>query len=264
MRQKILLGTWNEDRIDNLLADARQIIGPGERIAFISAYFINTPYEESTLIGSVDTPEVFVLDIEGVDCFTFLDYVEAMRLSVSFTDFLDNLRRVRYCNGFVAFDHRNHFFTDWVEANKGSIEDVTDSVGGKTAKHVWKILNQKADGILFVPGIPSRLRMISYIPAGSLDKGVMENLRTGDYAGIYTETAGIDVSHVGIVIRTEGGFFLRHASSHPAQRRVIDEELTTYLIGKGGLLILRPVSRSEAADDVSTGGSGLMREAKTK
>ncbi len=84
MKEQILLGKWSEEKLNDLLREASSINGPGKRIDFLSGQFLDTKYQESTLIGNADTAEVFVINLEGFDCFTFLDYIEAMRRSVSF------------------------------------------------------------------------------------------------------------------------------------------------------------------------------------
>ena len=81
MKEQILLGKWTTDKLEQMLGEASKIRGPAARIDFISKQFLNTDYKESTLIGDINTPEVFVMNLEGVDCFTFVDYVEAMRIS---------------------------------------------------------------------------------------------------------------------------------------------------------------------------------------
>ena len=77
----------------------------------------------------MQTPEVLTINLAGVDCFTLLDYVEAMRLSASFDDFKKNLKKIRYQSGIVDYQHRNHFFTDWIEFNSDLVADVTKQIG---------------------------------------------------------------------------------------------------------------------------------------
>ena len=55
MKEKILLGTWSEEKLDRLIAEATKIKDIGERIAFLSEQFLGAPYKESTLIGDVTT-----------------------------------------------------------------------------------------------------------------------------------------------------------------------------------------------------------------
>jgi hypothetical protein len=70
----------------------------------------------------------------------------------------------------------------------------------------------------------------------------MDSLRTGDYVGIYAEARGLDVSHVGIIVKSDDTAHLRHASSIPSHRRVIDEDFVTYMSGKPGMIVLRPTT----------------------
>jgi len=108
--EKVLLGKWSEQDIEGMLHAAAQLSAVSKRIAFLSAQFLAVPYRESTLIGGVNSPEIFTINLEAVDCFTYLDYVEAMRLSDSFASFKEMLRIVRYRGGEVGYKTRNHFF----------------------------------------------------------------------------------------------------------------------------------------------------------
>jgi hypothetical protein len=241
--ESVILGRWTEERLGAILREAAEIQGTGDRIAFLSEKFLGLPYQEKTLIGDINTPEVFVINIEAVDCFTFLDYVEAMRLSTSFQEFKANLKRVRYKSGSVSFENRNHFFSDWAIFNAELVEDVTRGIGGKNTIKVNKTLNVKQDGMHFVPGIQPRDIAISYIPSQYIHE---DKLKTGDYVGIYSEKAGLDVSHVGIIIKNENSslfthhslLLLRHASS--VQRKVVDEDFRDYIANKPGIIVLRP------------------------
>ena len=69
----------------------------------------------------------------------------------------------------------------------------------------------------------------------------MSKLKTGDFAGIYTDKEGLDVSHTGIIIKKGGKVFLRHASSREKNQKVVDEELSEYMQNKPGLVVYRPV-----------------------
>lgn len=235
---RIIFGRWTRDLLDNVIREASKIKAPGARINCLSEQFLGLDYKESTLTGDANTPEIYVINLEGVDCFTFIDYVEAMRLSGTFSEFLENLKSVRYSSGEVSFKNRNHFFADWVEFNPDFVYDVTEKIGGHKTRKVIKMLNQRKDRTYFLPGIQPRQREIRYIPSDAIDDSVIKKLKTGDYAGIYTNKEGLDVSHVGIIIRKAGTIYLRHASSH--KKKVIDQNFIDYISGKPGLIILRP------------------------
>ena len=235
---KAITGRWTEKELDDLILESARIADTGERIVFLSSLVLGTGYKESTLEGSPERPEELVINLAAVDCFTFIDYVEAMRLSRSFTGFIEKLKKVRYRNARVSFEDRNHFFTDWRDSNAEFVEDVTGKVGGRHAVRVEKMLNEKEDGGNWVPGIAVVRREIDYIPS-PLPDDVLARLMTGDYAGVYSEAAGLDVSHAGIVLR-DNGLIFRHASSK--HRKVVDEDLREYFSNRPGVIVLRPKS----------------------
>ncbi len=233
------MGKWTSEKLDAILHESSKINDAGLRIDFLSKQFLGTPYKELSLIGDINTPEVFVINLEAVDCFTFLDYVESMRRSFSFDEFRENLRKVRYRGGDVNFKNRNHFFTDWHEFNAVLIDDVTEKIGNMHAISVRKVLNRKEAGSYFLPGIEPRERVIQYIPVHGIDDSVINELRTGDYIGIYSVENGLDVSHVGIFIKRENDIFLRHASSLTEYRKVVDQDFRDYMADKPGILVFR-------------------------
>ena len=239
-KEHIVPGRFSPDVLDGILAEAFVIADAGQRIAFLSNTFLGLEYQESTLIGSEHAPEVFVINLQGVDCLTFIEYIEAMRLSKSFSEFQTNLRKVRYESGVVSFSKRNHFFTDWIENNKDFIRDVTGEIAADATKRVRKILNVRGDGTFLLPGIQPVEREIGYVPAENIDDAVFHAMKTGDYIGIYSTVHGLDVSHVGIVIRDGESIFLRHASSQKKYRKVIDQDLKEYILNKPGIIVLRP------------------------
>ena len=119
-------GKWTIHELNALIAQASKVNGTSARIDFISRQFLGVPYQEKTLVGGPQTPELLVINLAGVDCFTFLDYVEAMRRSKSYDDFKGNLKKIRYQSGIVDYQHRNHYFTDWIEFNADLVADVTN------------------------------------------------------------------------------------------------------------------------------------------
>lgn len=240
MNEQIILGQWTSKSLNLLFKEASDIPHPGKRIDFLSKQFIDTKYKKTTLTGDINTPEVFVINLEAVDCLTFIEYIEAMRRSVSFDEFRDNLMRVRYRSSMPAFKNRNHFFTDWTAFNSDMISDVTKQIAAGKSKVVSKRLNEKNDGAFFLPGIPYRLREITYIQTTDLDEAILTKLETGDYVGIYSKTDGLDVSHTGIIIKQNDSVCMRNASSVKEHMKVLDEELMDYLKSKPGIIVLRP------------------------
>jgi hypothetical protein len=206
----------------------------------LSRQFLGTPYGANTLIGSATTPEELVVELQKVDCFTYADYVEALKRAGDRDQFIASLIKVRYKDGVVAFQNRKHFFTDWAASTPAVATDITASLSAN-AVQANKNLNQKDSGGLYLPGLPVVARAVSYIPSQQVDNSVISKLRTGDYIGAYAQDGGLDVTHVGIFINAPGGPVLRNASSLAANNKVVDSALSDYLATVPGIVVLRPV-----------------------
>jgi hypothetical protein len=230
--------TGNAD-LTQILTTTRDIEQPGDRIVAISTHFLDRPYLANTLVGGPDEAERLVVALNGFDCFTLLDVVEALRRSSVAEDFPLQLRRVRYRDGEVSYRGRRHFFSDWVAADNPVITDLTSEVGQGRAVKVMKQLNRKSDGTLWLPGITATSREIVYVPTSAITDQILRSLQAGDYVGIYSDLAGLDVSHTGVIVKTGMSVRLRHASSRTGIERVVDEGLLDYLRGKPGLVVYR-------------------------
>ena len=110
----VQISSASEQILQSLLAAAADDSGesPSARADRLSAQFLGTPYGANTLIGSANVPEHLVVELARVDCFTYADYVEALKRAHSRDEFVASLIDVRYKDGVVAFENRKHFFTD--------------------------------------------------------------------------------------------------------------------------------------------------------
>jgi soluble lytic murein transglycosylase-like protein len=205
----------------------------------VSRQFLGVPYGANTLVGSATRPEELVVNVEAVDCFTYADYVEALKRAGDREEFIDRLIDVRYKGGVVGFGTRRHFFTDWSATTPPVATDVTAQLGA-TAVPVAKHLNRKDTGGVYLPGLPEVARQLTYIPSARVDEGVVAGLRTGDYIGAYAEDGGLDVTHVGIYVETPNGPVVRNASSLRQHNKVIDDPLAEYVGRIPGIVVLRP------------------------
>ncbi len=127
--ERVDFGRWSDAELEEIIISAKQINNPGDRIVALSSHFIDTPYAANTLIGSPQETEQLVINLSGFDCFTFLDVVEALRRTSDAEDFPEQLKKVRYRDGTVAYEKRRHFFSDWVTGSATAINDVTAEVG---------------------------------------------------------------------------------------------------------------------------------------
>ncbi|WP_375668333.1 MULTISPECIES: DUF1460 domain-containing protein [unclassified Bartonella] len=210
----------------------------GALIDFLSEAFLGTPYQANMLHGSENTPEKLIIDFRGLDCFTYLDYVEALRKSTSQTEFINNVIKTRYINGNVDFLNRKHFFTDWAYREYKLATDITAEISPHAVK-IEKYLNKKADGESYLPGLPVVKRTITYIPSNFINEEVIGRLQSGDFIGIYTKLAGLDVTHVGFFIMTDKGPMLRNASSRKENEKVVDSPFMSYVEKTPGIIVLR-------------------------
>ncbi|UTO27933.1 DUF1460 domain-containing protein [Bartonella harrusi] len=207
-------------------------------IDFLSGAFLGTPYQANMLHGSKTIPEELIIDFRGLDCFTYLDYVEALRKSTSQTEFINNVIQTRYVDGNISFLKRKHFFTDWAYREEKLATDITAQLS-PNAVSTEKYLNKKADGGNYLPGLPIVKRNITYIPSHFINEEVINHLQTGDFIGIYTKLAGLDVTHVGFFIVTENGPMLRNASSRKENKKVVDSLFMDYVAKTPGIIVLR-------------------------
>ncbi|MDF2043459.1 MULTISPECIES: DUF1460 domain-containing protein [unclassified Pantoea] len=230
------------DRVSAILAQLPPVSEQqqGERINQISAAFLGTPYQPDTLIGSPETPEALVINFNGVDCFTLLDYVQALSRSQDRASFEANLVRTRYAGGEVSYLKRRHFFSDWFAESPRNATDITRTLS-PDAVTVVKQLNREVSGKERLPGLGVVPRRITYIPARAITSQVLKQIQTGDYIGVYTNAQGLDVSHVGIAVWHDGRLWFRNASSLAINRKVVDTPFREYMRSKPGIIVLRAV-----------------------
>ncbi len=227
-------------KIDELLALRAAAPGAskGALIERLSGRLLGTPYGADMLIGSADQPEQLVIDLRRVDCFTYLDYVEAISRSTDRDQFVASLIATRYTDSRVEFRQRKHFFSDWSHTARIAATDITGTLS-PAAVTVTKHLNAKADSGRYLPGLPVVDRDITYIPGAAVDNGVISGLRTGDYIGAYADRPGLDVTHVGIFVMTPSGPIFRNASSLTANNKVVDSPFGDYMRTTPGIVVLR-------------------------
>ncbi len=222
----IQLGKWNNDSLDALIQESKKYENRNDRIDYISQRFLGTPYKAKTLIGDKNLPEKLVINLENVDCFTFLDYVLSLSIVDDVSDFFERFKFIRYESGKVDFKTRNHFFSQWIDNNADYLSEVSDRFENSVC--LIKELNKKKDGEYWVEGIAPFKKKVCYIPKDSvLSKSFNSNFRNGDIIGFYTNLNGLDVTHLGIISIQDSEIYLRHAT--PKYQEVVDEKLETYL-----------------------------------
>jgi hypothetical protein len=213
-----------------------------ERIAYLSALFLDTPY---TLVQRNHYPKAkgLIIQLDGVDCMSYVEYIEALARSKSLREFPKKLRFVRYRNGIVDDGAKRHFFTDWIENGYGNIAPL---IAPNKAKEVRKLLNADRQ----IAAVAPFWRTFSYIPSHAFDEKLFSRLQTGDIVGAYAAKPSqhwLDVTHMGIIIVKDGIPYFRNASSLRRYNKVVDIPLQDYLKRVPGILVLRKTQRKTAS-----------------
>ncbi|MFA6029336.1 MAG: N-acetylmuramoyl-L-alanine amidase-like domain-containing protein [Elusimicrobiota bacterium] len=120
-----------------------------DRLALVSRRFLGTPYVLGPLgegpQGEFDRGPL--VSFSALDCTTFVEETMAFALAGSYAEGLDLLRRIRYRDGIVSYETRNHFpETDWLPNLRaaGFLADVTGAVAGERVRVATKVLSKRA------------------------------------------------------------------------------------------------------------------------
>ncbi|MEM7370093.1 MAG: N-acetylmuramoyl-L-alanine amidase-like domain-containing protein [Bacteroidota bacterium] len=221
--------------------------------------FMGTPYVAKTL--EIEGEERLVVDMQGLDCTTFLENVVVMaRLTqqdrLSLDQFHAELGTIRYRDGELeGYSSRLHYFTEWIHNNqeKGIIRDISQQIGGlvydkpidfmSTHRDAYAQLSddglyqaiQKAEGQL------NQTYPRYFIPKDQV-QAVESRIQDGDLIAITTSIKGLDVVHTGFALHQKGRLHLFHASSGSKEVEISQKPLAEYLAGikhQSGIMVCR-------------------------
>ncbi len=207
--------------------------------------FLSTPYVSNTL--EVNDAEKLVVNLQGVDCVTLLEYSLAIALSTkkgngSFEDFARFLICNRYRGGIIdGYPSRLHYFTEWLfeKQEAGLIEMLNNLRGSKPHNtkvgfmtlrhHLYKQLKNEAylQEMAKIEANISAIKM-NFIPKENL-RSVEHLIKDGDMIAFATSIEGLDVSHTGIALQQSGRLFLLHASTKSNQVEISPVPLVEYI-----------------------------------
>lgn len=211
-----------------------------ELVAFYAKQLLETPYVAHTLESD---REWLTINIDELDCTTFVETLYALTRATldmrrSWRDFARNIESIRYRNGELGdYSSRLHYVSDWIANNshRGNIREVTAEIDG--AKYEIKTINfmtanrdkypQLADSAMFAKiknfEIGYRMHRYPYLKKEWIDsKKTAAGLKNGDFVALISKTEGLDVSHMGIIIKEGNSFKLLHASSK--EKKVVLEK----------------------------------------
>ena len=146
--------------------------------------------------------------------------------------------QIRYHNGVVKWDQRNHYFFEWCQHN----------VENKTCR--WLTLDGAVElkkTVNSEKGLSKRTFVMNVIPRPVFLKN-KDKLQTGDIVGFVSQQPGLDYFHTGfIAFAKDGVLLLRHASE--SRRRVLDERMDRFVAQNHVryVTLLRPLEPPAAA-----------------
>lgn len=220
---------------------------PNELVAFIGKKFLGVPYKAGTLEGE---PEMLTINVDELDCTTYIDVVSAMAVTIgerrnSWQDFAHNLEKMRYRQSKVdGYASRIHYISDWIVTNshKGLVKDMTDRITkpGYQIKTIDYMSRHRDEypalkDSLEYERIKSmevgyRSHRFPYIKSAELQgKSGGKILTEGDIVALTTKLDGLDVSHLGIIVKEADGPHLMHASSKEGKVIIDPLPLSEYL-----------------------------------
>ena len=197
----------------------------------------------------------------ALDCTTFVEETMAFALGGE-AGALDILRRIRYQNGVISYQTRNHFTElDWLPNNivAGFLRDITAEVAGPSAKTVSKLISKRAwyaakteadlHGFdweapaaraqrlarLRALGefMPDQRAFINYVPLEDLPR-LLNSIPSGTEVNVVREDRPDKptlVTHQFFVFDGPNGKIIRHAA---LGKQVMDVDAAQYIAGLAG------------------------------
>jgi hypothetical protein len=227
----------------------------------LGTYFEGTPYVAHTLEKGDE--EQLVVNLRGLDCTTLVENCLALAKTIqsdehTFERFTKELKNVRYRSGKIeGYPSRLHYTTDWIFDNqqKRLVRNLSKEIGATPYPKEINFMSTHPDSYRQLKDSSKLLTIIVqkesdinsrqhfYIPEEKLAE-VEDQLMDGDIVGITTSIEGLDISHMGILVRKAGRIHLLHASSAAEKVVLSDETLEEYLLSSKsatGIMVARPL-----------------------
>ncbi|MEI7421598.1 MAG: N-acetylmuramoyl-L-alanine amidase-like domain-containing protein [Prolixibacteraceae bacterium] len=232
----------------------------GDLVLKIGLDFINTPYVAKTLDKTKE--EKLVINLHQLDCTTFAENCLALARTVKSSHpdadtFCSEIEKIRYRGGKMdGYASRLHYFCEWISDNemRGNVKAMAKEMGGKLLPVHLNFMSthpKEYPQLINDPATTGKIKIIEekvsaqqfyYIPADQFES-IEGQVKDGDIVTLTTSIPGIDVSHVGILMKKDGRIFLLHASSGIMKVVVSQEPFAQYLAKSKkttGVMIARP------------------------
>lgn len=241
----------DKQRIVALLQEAAHLkTQPKSWMLWFGKKFIGVPYVGGTLDAA--QKEKLVINTTQLDCTTYVEMVAALARCAElkqthFQDFCEQLRHLRYIQGKIAYEKRQHYFTVWINDNvsEGILTDIQQNPPFTAVQRIhvdwmsthqsnYKMLRGHADRLKGIKALENSIngKTYRYIPKSAIADTPLfrKTIHDGDIIVIITNKKGLDTSHIGIASWHQDGLHLLNASS--IHKKVIDEPMTlrTYMM----------------------------------
>jgi hypothetical protein len=233
----------------------------GEVIGAVGRSFLGTPYVAHSL--ELPGEERLVVNLRAFDCLTFVESTLAISRCIrvnkrSFTDFRSELQQIRYRNGIIeGYPSRLHYFSEWIRENdrKKIVKDVTAELGGTEYRKPLNFMSTHASvyAQLADKNVLRRIQVVEaeisthslyMIPRDSVED-VEHRMGSGDIVALVTSREGIDVSHTGLTLESEGQVRYLHAPLSGGAVQLSPGSLSEYvqhsMKSLTGIMVVRPL-----------------------
>ena len=195
--------------------------------------------------------EPLVINLDSVDCTTFVEYVSAAVLGRTTITYEGDsiLRRfvqaLRYRDGKRGnYASRNHYFTDWILENtkSGIVTEIQSPNPPFTALQTikvnymsehpqsYKALRAHLEYVTEISQMEQQLNGLQFrfIPKTDVKntREMRETVHDGDIIAITCNKPGLDIAHLGFAVWKQDGLHLLNASQ--LHKKVVEEPMTLF------------------------------------
>jgi len=231
-----------------------------ELITEIGLSFLGTPYVVASLENGLE--EKMVINLRELDCTTFAENCLALARTVKagntdFESFVSELVQIRYRDGVRdQYPSRLHYFVEWISNNqeKGLIDGTPNQNGIKSNKVInymsthptnYPVLKEHPE---LIPTIAAQEKALTqtgfmFFPKNDIPN-LYKQLQHGDIIALTSNIDGVDVNHVGIILKRGTEFYLLHAPLSGKKVLVSEGPITDFIKPESknnGIMIARPV-----------------------
>jgi hypothetical protein len=201
------------------------------RVVELVKQSVGTPYAGDPLgegPGAKYDPDS-LMDLTRVDCVTLIEQVIALAASKSYQEAFDLLQKIRYRNGRIGYEHRNHFMVaDWI-ANNAFCRNVTQDLKAPTETVTRTISRRKFFEKKNAPelgkDIADQTISVAYVPVSHVAQAE-RHLPSAALILFIGKLEWLFAVHCGLYVRDETGQgLLYHASS--TENEVVTTDFAT-------------------------------------